>query len=364
MSQDLTRRDLIRAGGAGAAGIALLGVSACDSGGEAGATEQTKTTAPPPANPMNVVVVVMDSLRADHIYGDGARTAAMVKLMREGVRFTNAYPEGMPTIPARRAIMAGRRTFPFRGWKPKWDDLPAQPGWEPVGSDGEMWTEVLRRNGWTTGYVTDNPHMLLPVHKGFRARFDRVELVDGQVPVRKKPKRKVPEKQVDHFMPASIDDGKSEPRMGTYLAINPRDRDEEDFNAAKVFRQGMGWLEWARARQPFALVVDSFDAHEPCAGSSTCTARRDPTASSRSSPLPPPRGNGASSVSRRACCGGCASSTPPRSRSSTSGSATSSTGSPTWGSTRTRWSCSCRITASCSASTAGSASASRRCISR
>ena len=75
MSQDLTRRDLIRAGGAGAAGIALLGVSACDSGGEAGATEQRKTTAPPPANPMNVVVVMMDSLRADHIYGDGARTA-------------------------------------------------------------------------------------------------------------------------------------------------------------------------------------------------------------------------------------------------------------------------------------------------
>ena len=25
----------------------------------------------------------------------------------------------------------------------------------------------------------------------------------------------------------------------------------------------MNWIEWARARQPFALVVDSFDAHEP-----------------------------------------------------------------------------------------------------
>ena len=25
----------------------------------------------------------------------------------------------------------------------------------------------------------------------------------------------------------------------------------------------MGWVEWAQARQPFALVVDSFDAHEP-----------------------------------------------------------------------------------------------------
>ena len=25
----------------------------------------------------------------------------------------------------------------------------------------------------------------------------------------------------------------------------------------------MGWVDWARTRQPFALVVDSFDAHEP-----------------------------------------------------------------------------------------------------
>ena len=50
-----------------------------------------------------------------------------------------------------------------------------------------MWTEVLRDKGWTTGYVTDNPHILLPVHKRFRKRLDRVELVDGQVPLRRKP---------------------------------------------------------------------------------------------------------------------------------------------------------------------------------
>ena len=260
MSSEFTRRELIRAGGVGAAGIALLGASSCDSDGDAGAA---KTTAQAPANAMNVVVVVMDSLRADHVYGPRARTDAINKVMQAGVRFTNAYPEGMPTIPARRAIMAGRRTYPFRGWKPKWDDLPPQPGWEPVGSDGEMWTEVLRRNGWTTGYVTDNPHLLLPVHKRFRRRFDRVELVDGQVPVRRKPTRRVSQKQVNRHLPPSMRDGRAEPRMAAYLAVNPRDRREEDFNAAKVFRESMGWIEWASTQQPFALVIDSFDAHEP-----------------------------------------------------------------------------------------------------
>ena len=49
-----------------------------------------------------------------------------------------------------------------------------------------MWTEVLQDEGWTTGYVTDNPHILLPVHKNFRKRLDRAELIDGQVPLRRK----------------------------------------------------------------------------------------------------------------------------------------------------------------------------------
>ena len=37
---------------------------------------------------MNVVVVVMDSLRADHIYGSRARTASWDKAGRQGVRST------------------------------------------------------------------------------------------------------------------------------------------------------------------------------------------------------------------------------------------------------------------------------------
>ena len=125
---------------------------------------------------MNVVVVVMDSLRADHIYGQPRPHLGVGQAGRQGVRFLNAHPEGMPTIPARRSIMSGRRVYPFRGWHP-WPGLPPQPGWEPVGIDGEMWTATLGKAGWTTGYVTDNPHLLLPVHKRFRSKFDRVELV-------------------------------------------------------------------------------------------------------------------------------------------------------------------------------------------
>jgi arylsulfatase A-like enzyme len=126
-----------------------------------------------------------------------------------------------------------------------------------------MWSEVLRGHGWTTGYITDNPHMLLPVHKRFRRKFDRVELVDGQVPLRRKPTRKVSAAELNSVMPASLRNSRAAPRMAAYLAVNPRDRPEEEYLAARVFRGGMSWVEWARNRQPFALVIDSFDAHEP-----------------------------------------------------------------------------------------------------
>ncbi len=247
MAGGVSRRELLRAGGAGALGYATLGLR--------GAAAQS------PA-PMNVVVVVMDSLRADHIYGSRARTSAWDRVGSQGVRFLNAHPEGMPTIPARRSIMSGRRVFPFRGWH-RWPGLPPQPGWEPVGIDGEMWTVTLRKAGWTTGYVTDNPHLLLPVHKRFRGKFDRVELVDGQVPWRHRPTRHVSRRELDHHLPKALRGTRAEPRMRAYLALNPPGRDEKDYNAAKVFRDGMSWIEWARTRQPFALVIDSFDAHEP-----------------------------------------------------------------------------------------------------
>jgi arylsulfatase A-like enzyme len=247
MAGGVSRRELLRAGGAGALGYATLGLN--------GAAAQN------PAR-MNVVVVVMDSLRADHIYGSRARTSAWDRLGRQGVRFLNAHPEGMPTIPARRSIMSGRRVYPFRGWHP-WPNLPPQPGWEPVGIDGEMWTVALGKAGWTTGYVTDNPHLLEPVHRRFRSKFDRIELIEGQVPGRHRGSQRVSRRELDHHLPKSLRGTRAEPRMKAYLAWNRPGRDEEDYNAAKVFRNGIDWIEWARTRQPFALVVDSFDAHEP-----------------------------------------------------------------------------------------------------
>jgi arylsulfatase A-like enzyme len=262
LGDELTRRGVLRAGGASAAGLTLLGAAGCSNEGNASVQAGEPKLGLAPTGAMNVVVVVMDSLRADHIYGSRARTPTWDKATSEALRFTRAFPEAMPTIPARRSVMSGKRIFPYRGWHP-YKGLPPQPGWEPVGSDGKMWTEVLQDKGWTTGYVTDNPHILLPAHKRFRGRLDRVELVDGQVPLRRKPTGTVSKDTLYKYIPPSLRGSRHEPRMKAYLEANSRDRSEDQFLSPRVFTEAMGWVEWAKTRQPFALVVDSFDAHEP-----------------------------------------------------------------------------------------------------
>ena len=73
--------------------------------------------------------------------------------------FTNAYPESIPTIPARRAIHTGRRAFPFKSYKSlKWD-VVSLPGWQPLSNNENPETvkkevkriiSILNSNG---GYI-------------------------------------------------------------------------------------------------------------------------------------------------------------------------------------------------------------------
>ena len=96
-----TRRQFVAAGTAAALGGTLLA-----------AKDRTRRTGPP-----NVLVIMVDTLRTDHVYGDRARTPNMDALIRRGLSFTRAAPEAMPTVPVRYGFLSGRRGFPFRGWR-------------------------------------------------------------------------------------------------------------------------------------------------------------------------------------------------------------------------------------------------------
>jgi len=74
----------------------------------------------------NVIVIMADSFQHNYLgcYGnDWIKTPNLDKLAKEGVLFENAYGEGQPTIPVRRAMMTGRYTLHDKGWSPlKLDD--------------------------------------------------------------------------------------------------------------------------------------------------------------------------------------------------------------------------------------------------
>jgi choline-sulfatase len=76
-----------------------------------GCAREPAPPAPPPTTIRNVVVITIDTLRADHVgaYGHGAaRTPAMDGLARDGVRFDRAFATAPITLTSHASLMTGR----------------------------------------------------------------------------------------------------------------------------------------------------------------------------------------------------------------------------------------------------------------
>jgi arylsulfatase A-like enzyme len=255
----LSRRELLGAAGLGVAGAAGLGLT-----GSAGWRAIEGALAA--SERRNVVLVVLDSLRADHVRSFGAqgmRTPNIDELARGGTRFTRVFPEAMPTVPARRAILSGRRAYPFRGWRP-WEGMAGRPGWQPVKPGAETLITALRRAGWWTSFVTDNPFLgytrnFEPLRRSPH-RFVRIEGQRG----RRRPRTLVPrDAALRRLPPGPL---RNEARIASiqqYLANNGRGRVEVEQCASRVFRAAGKLLPTAKRKGRFLMVVDSFDPHEP-----------------------------------------------------------------------------------------------------
>jgi arylsulfatase A-like enzyme len=213
-----------------------------------------------PADRPNVVLIVVDTLRTDHVYGDRARTPNMDALARRGLSFTRCYPEAMPTVPARRSIMTGRRAFPFTGWRP-WGGMVQEPGWEPIADPSLTFTSILRRAGYWTGCVSDNPFVgFAGSYAPFRRSFHRFAAKAGQAGGTGEG---VSAAELRRWLPPEIDDPQTRLRMRRFLGNSRYFEDETRSYAAWVFREAARMLDQAAARRPFALVVDTFEPHEP-----------------------------------------------------------------------------------------------------
>jgi len=180
MSERLTRRGLLGRGSA-AAGAAALGSVA---GGALAPLAQAQEDDGP-----NVLLIVASGLRADSVGAfDGAfddnqvaSTPNLDDLAGDSLRFERAVPEATLGVPSRRALVTGKRSFPYREWRRR-DGFAPVPGWNPVYVRQPLITEVLADEGIAAKWVTDNPFFSGPRFEDVVVRTTDVDPDDYPVP--------------------------------------------------------------------------------------------------------------------------------------------------------------------------------------
>ena len=216
---------------------------------------------------MNVIVIVTDSMRADHLgchplctvhSGKRVQTPNLDRLAGEGTLFEQAYGGSLPTIPMRTDSWTGRYGSPFHGWAP----FPEKQ---------RLLAEVLWDRGYTSALVTDVYHMHKPGFNYGRG-FDKVAWVRGQ---------EYDPWIVDSAVPIDLNawhrlkhgdtprDGDDlwRPRFEQYLRNRSTIAGPDDCFVKRVVNEATQWLEQTvrigGQRDRLFLWVDSFDPHEP-----------------------------------------------------------------------------------------------------
>jgi arylsulfatase A-like enzyme len=213
---------------------------------------------------VNVILVILDSLRKDHIgvYGnDWIETPNLDALAEDSLRFTRAYPESLPTLCARRAIHTGMRTWPFRNFVRLPGETFQPAGWQPIPEVQTTVSEILFASGYSTAMYADTQPLFHP-SMNFQRGFGVFEWLRGQERDRFRPKVGVPQEQIrQKTVPGN--DVRMVDKVRQYLANTQDRKTEEDWFSPRLFTRGMEFLEHAEEGEPFFLVLDCFDPHEP-----------------------------------------------------------------------------------------------------
>lgn len=188
----------------------------------------------PPRQTPNVLVLVVDTLRADHLstYGYARKTSPNVdRLARLGVLFENAYSTSSWTLPSHASLLTGR--------------YPHEHGAETLSYDGRYpsLAEALRDRGYRTAAFSGN-NLWFSRRRGFGKGFAHFE--DYFNTLGDMFARTVYGREVELFVL---------PRLG-YDNLLGR-KGAEDVNRA-VLR----WLERDSGR-PFFVFVNYLDVHDP-----------------------------------------------------------------------------------------------------
>lgn len=273
MSHEIDRRELLRRAGTTAAGLGALGLIGCGESSAEVVTSAARTAASmrsrvaqvKKGEAPNLLLVVIDSIRADHLGSYGRRNAHtpnLDALARDSLRFTSVYPEAFPTGPARASIYGGKRIFPFANWTAPPPDMPKTPGWQAV--PDENLVSTLRRAGYFTAMTADTPWVLVGSQDPFKRDFHRFVPIQGQTGTVTQPADRISDEELARWVPPRILTSSSGSKMRQYLANQLGRQSEADYLPAKVFTAATGLLEECNKQdKPWLLIADCFDPHEP-----------------------------------------------------------------------------------------------------
>ena len=178
---------------------------------------------------MNVIWIVADTFRTDHIgaYGNETiRTPSLDALAAKSVRFDSHYVAGFPTMPTRADHFTGRWTMSFMGWEP----LP----------EGETTlAQILASKDFHAAAAVDTP-FYLHGEMNYDRGFQTFMMHPGQEGLARV-QQKGPHESQD---------------------LRAAWRRESDCNAPQTFTNAMQWLE-GHYKEDFFLYVDTWDPHEP-----------------------------------------------------------------------------------------------------
>lgn len=199
---------------------------------------------PSAARPRNAIVVLLDSLNRRHpgAYG-GAEfdSPNLDRFARRALRFDRHYAGGVPCMPARHDLLTGALDFLWRPW-----------------GSIEIWespiSAALRRAGVVTKLVTDNPHLFEAGGENYHIDFTAWSYERGH------------ESDPWRTRPGPSWTGAPDFGRGTM----PYDRSrgwftgEDEFPGPRVMSEAARWVEQeAPVDEPFFLLVDELDPHEP-----------------------------------------------------------------------------------------------------
>jgi arylsulfatase A-like enzyme len=171
---------------------------------------------------MNVIWIVSDTFRRDHLGAYGSttiRTPSLDAFAQKTMRFDRYYAAGFPTMPTRADHFTGRWTMSYMGW-------------EPLREEEVTLAQVLTNQGFRTAAVVDTPFYIRR-EENYDRGFETFFMIPGQ----------------------SI-------KYGETHDIKTWWRTESDRYAPQTMIRAMDWLE-LHYKENFFLYIDTWDPHEP-----------------------------------------------------------------------------------------------------